>query len=139
MDCEMFESGSAICGNFASVDESKPEPFDYDRTAKWREPYSFEWRETLGKAICNCRMVEVHYAPYYGFDYFHTEGCNLLRKLNAEPGIYNLRETYLPGITRYTDAVPNREHIPLYIRGVSRKSRVTVKVCKQPPLQLALL
>lgn len=127
MDCEVFGNGSAICGNFATLQAEKPKDFDYTRTAKWLEPYPFEWRETLGKTICNCKTVEVHYAPYYGHDYYHTKNCNLLRKLEAEPGITNLYETYLPAINHYNDAVPNSEHIPIYIKGVSRATKVTVR------------
>lgn len=138
MDCETFGNGSAICGNFASLQNTKPEPFDYDHTAKWIEPYSFEWRETLGKTICNCKNVEVNYAPYYGFDYFHMNGCNLIRKLAAEPQILNLGETYLPAITHYTDAVPNRENVPLYIQGISRAKLIQVHL-KVSTRQVAML
>ena len=127
MDCEVWEGG-AICGNFAELSDSKPEPFDYDKTSKWHEPYSFEWRETLGKTICNCKTVRVHYAPYYGYDYFHSDSCNLIRKLEAEPQIQNLYETYLPAINRYNDSVPNTNRIPLYIKTSSRVSRIKVRV-----------
>lgn len=139
MDCEIFGSGSAICGNFASLQSTKPEPFDYDKTAKWVEPYLFEWRETLGKTVCNCRVVEVHYAPYFGYDYYHSKYCNLLRKLDAEPGILNLYELYLPSITHYEDAVANRERIPLYIKSKSRASRVKVRHASAKLRQLALV
>lgn len=126
MDCEILEGG-AICGNFAELEQAKPEPFDYDKTSKWVEPYSFEWRETLGKTICNCKTVEVHYAPYYGYDFFHRDTCNLMRKLNDNPGIANFYECYLPSITQYNTAVPNTERIPLYIKNLSRSSKVRVR------------
>ena len=137
MDCEIFASGSAICGNFAERTDTKPESFDYDHTAKWYEAYPFDWRETLGGTVCNCSRVKVNYAPYFGYDYFHLDSCNLMRKLDAEPGIYNLVETYLPAINHYTDAVPNSDHIPLYIKG--RKSKgFTIKVERRLP-QLSLI
>lgn len=126
MDCDVWDGG-AVCGNFAELQERKPEPFDYDRTAKWLEPYPFEWRETLGKTVCNCKTVRVNYAPYYGFDYYHLDTCNLMRKLEAEPGIRNLYEIYLPAITRYNDAVPNTDRIPLYIKSRSSTHRVRVR------------
>lgn len=126
MDCEIWEGG-AICGNFAELQDTKPEPFDYDKTARWVEPYSFEWRETLGKTICNCKTVRVSYAPYYGHDYFHNDNCNLMRKLEAEPQIQNLYETYLPAINHYNDAVPDSDHIPIYIKSSSRTSHVKVR------------
>lgn len=119
--------GMAICGNFADLLPEKPEKMDYDKSYKWVEPYSFEWRETLGKTICNCKNVEVHYAPYYGYDYYHNKNCNLLRKLEAEPQINNLYETYLPAINHYNDAVPNTDRIPLYVQTISRTSKVKVR------------
>lgn len=130
MDCEIGSNGGAICGNFAKLQDSKPEPFDYDKTAKWLEPYSFDWRETLGSTICNCKTVEVHYAPYYGWDYYHLDTCNLMRKLRAEPGLNNLHEHYLPAITHYTDAVPNQDNIPLYIQGIGRASKIKINQYK---------
>lgn len=138
MDCET-NGRISICGNFAELQDSKPEPFDYDHTAKWLEPYSFDWREVLGKTICNCKMVEVHYAPYFGFDYFHNQNCNLMRKLRAEPGIQNLRELNLPAITHYTDSVPNQENIPLYIAGINRASRIKIHRSLISPLQGSLI
>lgn len=126
MSC-IVEDGMAICGNFAEVLPAKPKDMDYDRSYKWIEPYSFEWRETLGTAVCSCKTVKVYYAPYYGYDYYHNENCNLLRKLEAEPQIHNLYETYLPAINHYNDAVPNSDHIPLYIKVLSRTSKVKVR------------
>lgn len=127
MDCEDL-GGIVISGNFAKLQDKKPEPFNYDRTAKWIEPYSFDWREVLGNATCNCTTVEVHYAPYYGFDYYHRDTCNLMRKLKAEPQIYNLREIYLPAITNYTDSVPNTDALPIWVKSFSRASKVNIRV-----------
>lgn len=138
MDCEQYGQ-ITVCGNFAEVQDSKPEPFDYDHTCKWYDDYPFDWRETLGKTVCNCKKVLVHYAPYYGYDYFHQDTCNLMRKLDAEPQILNLGETSLPAITHYTDAVPNSNHIPLYIRTVGRKSHIKVKTFFRNERQMALL
>lgn len=138
MDCEVFGSGSAICGNFAKLEDKKPEPFNYDRTAKWIEPYSFEWREVLGNATCNCTTVEVHYAPYYGFDYYHRDTCNLMRKLEAEPQIHNLREIYLPAINHYNNSVPNTGRLTIWINGLRKTKGSKVKVKTHPP-QMALV
>lgn len=138
MNCEEFGIGNFICGNFAERQESKPENFDYMTTGKWYEDYPFDWRETLGGVICNCKRIKVNYAPYYGFDHFHLDTCNLMRKLAAEPGIENLIETYLPSITRYTDSVPNSDHIPLYIKGLNSSRACKIKVKTYPP-QLSLV
>ena len=137
MDCEDL-GGIVITGNFAKLQDKKPEPFDYDHTAKWIEPYSFEWREVLGNAICNCTTVEVHYAPYYGFDHFHRDTCNLMRKLRAEPGIANLREIYLPAMTHYTDSVPNTGKVSIWVKGLSKSRPTKIKVKRYLP-QLSLV
>lgn len=137
MDCDQI-GDITICGNFAERTDEKPADFDYMRTAKWYEDYSFDWRETLGGVVCNCKRVKVDFAPYYGFDYYHLDTCNLMRKLEAEPGIQNLIETYLPAITHYTDAVPNSDHIPLYIKGLKKSRAFNIKVKAYPP-QLVLI
>lgn len=127
MDCEVFESGSAICGNFATLQDSKPEPFDYDKTAKWLEPYKMEWREVLGDAVCNCATVEMHYAPYYGYDYYHRPTCNLMRKLEKSPGIHNLYEIYLPAMNQYNNSVKATKERQIWVYKPSRSYRVKVR------------
>lgn len=116
-----------ICGNFSEIQQKKPEPFDYDSESKWIEDYPLEWRETLGRTVCNCKKLEVHYAPYYGWDYYHMDSCNLVRKLYDNPGIRNLYESYLPRVTRYTDAVPADTPAPLYISGRTSTKHIKVK------------
>ena len=136
MDCEDL-GGIVISGNFAELQDKKPEPFNYDRTAKWVEPYSMEWREVMGDAICSCTTVEVHYAPYYGFDYYHRDNCSLMRKLAAQPGIYNLREVVLPAMTQWDDSVPNDGKLHIW---VDHKSKRPKKVNVQRLLpQLSLI
>ena len=136
MDCET--NGSlTITGNFAELQQSKPEPFDYDRTAKWIEPFTMEWREVMGDAICSCTTVEVHYAPYYGFDFFHRDNCNLMRKLAAQPQIANLREIVLPAMTQWDDSVKNDGKLHIWVE--PKRSRVKkVKVRRILP-QLSLI
>jgi len=127
MDCET--NGSlTITGNFAELQQSKPEPFNYDRTAKWIEPFTMEWREVMGDAICSCTTVEVHYAPYYGFDFYHRDNCSLMRKLAAQPQIANLREIVLPAMTQWDDSVPNDGKLHIWVhRKVTRPKKVKVK------------
>lgn len=127
MDCESF-GNVTIVGNFAKLQDSKPEPFDYDRTAKWIEPYTAEWREVMGDAICNCATVEVHYAPYYGWDFFHRPTCNLMRKLAAQPGIANLREIRLPAMVQWDDSVQNDGKLHIWVdKKISHAKTVEVK------------
>lgn len=132
MDCEDY-GGITITGNFAELQQSKPEPFDYDHTAKWIEPYNCEWREVLGDAVCNCTTVEVHYAPYYGFDHYHRPTCNLMRKLAAQPGIVNLREISLPAMIQYNDSVPNTGKMSVWVENKSKRSK-KVEVHHKTPI-----
>ena len=126
MDCASTEY-ITVCGNFAELQQSKPEPFDYDKTARWIEPYSMDWREVLGDAICNCATVEVNYAPYYGWDYFHRPNCNLMRKLASQPQIANLQEVYLPAMNHFDDSVPNTGKRTIWVDNKTKRSRA-VKV-----------
>lgn len=126
MDCEVWEGG-AMCGNFAKLNDTKPEPFDYDRTAKWIEPYDMEWREVLGDAVCNCTTVEVHYAPYYGYDYYHRPTCNLMRKLDKSLGIHNFYEIYLPAMNQYNNAVKATQQRSIWVYKPSRSYKVKVR------------
>lgn len=136
MDCET--NGSlTITGNFAKLQDKKPDPFNYDRTAKWIEPYEAEWREVMGDAICNCTTVEVHYAPYYGFDHFHRKTCNLMRKLDAQPGIANLREIHLPAMIQWSDSVPNDGKLHIWVQKKGNRAKA-IKVRRILP-QLSLL
>lgn len=141
MDCADY-GGIAVCGNFAELQQSKPEPFDYDHTAKWIEPYKNEWREVLGDAVCNCTTVEVHYAPYYGSDFFHRPTCNLMRKLAAEPGIANLREIHLPAMIQWSDSVPDTGKLTIWVDNKTKRAK-RVKVRHTAPTintgQLALI
>lgn len=136
MDCEDL-GGITITGNFAELQDSKPEPFDYDRTSKWIEPYAAEWREIMGDAICSCTTVEVHYAPYYGCDHFHRPGCSLLRKLAAQPQISNLREVHLPSMVQWDDSIPNDGKLHIWVENKSKRAKV-VKVRRVLP-QLSLI
>lgn len=128
MDCETIGS-LTIIGNFAPLLDHKPEKLDYDKTAKWIEPYSCEWREVMGDAICSCATVEVHYAPYYGFDHYHRPTCSLMRKLKAQPGINNLREVHLPAMVQWNDSIPNDGKLHIWVeRKNSRPKKIKVKI-----------
>lgn len=136
MDCEDY-GGITITGNFAPLQDKKPEPFDYEHTAKWIEPYNCEWREVMGDAICSCATVEVHYAPYYGWDHYHRPQCSLMRKLRAQPGIANLREVHLPTMVQWSDSIPNDGKLHIWVENKSKRAKI-IKVRRVLP-QLALI
>lgn len=80
-----------ICGNFAEVLPEKPKDFNYDTDAKWLEPYPKDAeRITIGKTTCDCKQIETHFAPYYGFTWYHTDKCALLQRVKARPQLRNL-------------------------------------------------
>lgn len=130
----------AVHGNFEEVQLEKPEDFDYKSDAKWLEPYSMEWRETMGNAICSCTKVEVHFQPYYGFDYYHQKTCSLMRKLDAEPQITNLREVYLPQMNQWDDSVKNDGKSHIWVNNKSKRpKKIAINVIKKDKRQSSLL
>ena len=137
MDCEIFGNGSAICGNFAEVQPEKPKDFDYMSTAKWLEDYPLDKRECIGGTICSCKKVLVHYAPYYGWDYFHVDTCNLMRKLKDRPQLGILwAYDHLPSIQFSGKAVPADTPVGIYIRTSSVASKIKVRRVGTNNLQL---
>lgn len=132
--------GIIVHGNFEEVQTEKPKDFHYDKDAKWIEPYEMEWRETMGNAICSCTIVEVHFQPYYGHDFYHQATCSLMRKLKAEPQIENLREVYLPQMNKWDDSVKNDGKRHVWVENKSkRSSKVRVNVDSSDKNQLNIL
>ena len=116
-----------VLGNFAEVSSEKPADFDYMSDAKWLEDYWLDERERIGGTICSCKKIEVHYAPYYGFDLFHTEQCNLMKKIRDRPQLIVLwAYNHLPAIVFSKQAVPADSHIPMYVRSSSRTHKIKV-------------
>ena len=135
----IFSDNIIMCGNFEEVQPEMPKDLHYDRDAKWVEPYKMEWREILGNAICSCTEVEVHFAPYHGFDHYHQKTCSLMRKLKAEPQIENLREVYLPQMTQYDDSKANDGKRHIWVENKSKRSKnikVRVKIVNKSQMSL---
>lgn len=120
-----------MIGNFADLLPEKPKDFDYLQDAKWIEDYPFGKRECIGGTVCSCRRIEVHYAPYYGWDHYHVETCNLMRKLRDKPQLGALWPyDHLPAIQFTKKSVPASFRVPLYIKSISRRQNIKVKVIK---------
>ena len=83
---------SYICGNFAKLLKEKPKDFDYmEDSGKWLEPYPKELeRIRIGKSTCDCVEIETHYAPYYGFTWYHNKECAIIKRVEERPGLVNL-------------------------------------------------
>lgn len=92
MSCDFSEDGTmVVCGNFAEVLPEKPKDFDYERDAKWLEDYPKDLeRIKIGKTTCDCKKIETHYAPWYGYSWFHSEDCALLKRVKERPQLLNL-------------------------------------------------
>lgn len=92
MSCNFSEDGTmVVCGNFAEVLPEKPKDFNYETNAKWLEPYPKELeRKRVGKTTCDCKQIETHYAPWYGYTWFHSKDCALLKRVEERPQLKNL-------------------------------------------------
>lgn len=93
MGCLSDDEGTIfVCGNFAELLPEKPKDFDYESDAKWLEPWPKEWpdRVTIGKTTCDCKQIETHYAPWYGFTWYHNKECALIKRVEERPGLKNL-------------------------------------------------
>lgn len=128
MDCAVSDQVT-MCGNFADVLPKKPEYFDYMGTGKWLETYSYDKRERIGGTVCSCKQIEVHFAPYLGWDIFHTSSCNLMRKVKDQPQLMTLLAyEHLPNIRFSKQAVEASKPVTTYVKVISRKERVKVRV-----------
>jgi len=92
MSCNFSEDKTTVvCGNFAELLKEKPKNFDYMSSGKWLEDYPKTWeRITIGKTTCDCEKIEEHYAPYYGFKWYHNKDCALIKKVEEKPQLRNL-------------------------------------------------
>lgn len=121
--------GIVICGNFSELLDEKPKDFDYMSSGKWLEDYWLDQRECIGGTVCSCRKIQVHYQPWYGFDLFHSKGCNLLRKVELQPQLMTLwAYEHLPSIMFSGKAVPAATRPSLYVLASSRTYKVRVRV-----------
>lgn len=83
--------GIVICGNFAEVLPEEPKNFDYMSDAKWLEPYPKKWeRIKIGKTTCDCKKIETHFQPWYGFTWYHSKDCALIKRVKERPQLRNL-------------------------------------------------
>lgn len=91
----MYISGKGfhISGNFVKPTIRRPKNWIH-RKYKITVPYDFKWREKIGKIKCDCKVCEEHYAPYYGFTWFHSKECALMKYINKRPQILNLIQYY---------------------------------------------
>ena len=77
-----------ILGNFAKVRRGRPK--NTDRDYKAIVPYNFKWRVKLGKVECDCVECLETYMPYYGWNWYHSEDCAIMKHYRKYPQMQNL-------------------------------------------------
>ena len=91
MGC-LHSGNMVICGDFA-MPITKEKPVDWiNKGYKIMVPFPFKDRPKLGKAICDCKEVLEHFAPWYGTTWYHLNDCAMMKHLKRYPGIQNLIE-----------------------------------------------
>lgn len=90
-----------VLGNFSEVKRYKTKdgfpPGDWmDHDWKAIVPFDFEWRDKLGKVECDCKEVEIHHMPYYGFTWYHMKDCAIMKHYEKYPQMANLG--IIPGV-----------------------------------------
>ena len=55
-------------------------------------PYKFDFRDTLGKATCDCQLCIETYRPWIGVDWRHHPDCAIEKHIRRYPGIQNFVE-----------------------------------------------
>lgn len=71
---------------------------DYKAIVEWDSQFKDWERPTLGKATCDCKEVLECYQPYYGFTWYHSDDCAIVKHLEKYPQIYNLVWWYDPKV-----------------------------------------
>lgn len=81
--------GIHVSGNFNPLTEAKPENW-IDTGYKIIVPFEFKWRHKVGKVECDCTECEEHFQPWYGYSWYHSKECALIKHLKKHPQICNL-------------------------------------------------
>jgi hypothetical protein len=82
-------NNAVVIGNFSKLSKRRPKNW-IDKDYKILVPYKFKWRDKVGKVECDCKFCEEHHQPYYGFTWFHSQECSLMKYLKEKPQIGNL-------------------------------------------------
>lgn len=82
--------GMHISFSAAALPIEKVKPEGFDEPYRIMVPYKFKWRVKIGKVECDCKEVEECYQPWYGFDWYHSEACALMRLVKEKPQLKNL-------------------------------------------------
>ena len=88
-ELEKSASEIHICGNFEPITAEKPADW-IDKNYKILVPYKFDWRETIGKVTCDCAEILECYQVWYGWTWYHSDDCALMKKVKARPQLRNL-------------------------------------------------
>ena len=82
-----------LIGNFNKVTKRKPKNW-INNGYKIIVPYDFKWRHKVGKVECTCVTCEEHYQPWYGTSWHHSKDCAMIKHIEKNKGIFNLKQYY---------------------------------------------
>ena len=89
MSC-LHGEGIVICGNFVKPTKKRPKNWIERGYRGVLVPFKFQWREKIGKVKCDCRVVKESYQPWYGYTWYHSDECALIKQIAAKPSLMNL-------------------------------------------------
>lgn len=82
-----------MIGNFSKISKKRPKNW-FDRDYKVMIPYDEKFKDwkrvKIGKLTCDCTEVLETYMPFYGWDWYHSDDCCLIKQLKNKPQLYNL-------------------------------------------------
>ncbi len=77
-----------MLGNYAKIRKGRPK--NIDKEYKAIVPFDFKWRATLGRAECDCVECLETYMPYYGYNWYHSDDCAIMKHFRKYPQMQNL-------------------------------------------------
>ncbi len=78
-----------ICGG-GRLPLVKKRPKDFmDSGYRMVVPYKFKWRESLGRVECDCKKMIEYFEPWYGYTFYHSEECAMMKHLKRYPQMEN--------------------------------------------------
>ena len=78
-----------ICGNFNPITKQKPENW-HETGYKMMVDYPFPDREKIGKIECDCKQVLECFQAWYGYNWYHSDDCALIKAIEKRPQLINL-------------------------------------------------
>ena len=80
-----------ICGGTRHLPllRGRPKNLGIDDSYKAIVPFDFKWRAKLGKVVCDCKEMVESFQPWYGFTFFHSDECAIVKHIERYPQMQN--------------------------------------------------